>query len=67
MINPSFTRGEYWLLETCVEAAIPICWLDWSELEEALNKATHGMNKTLLVETMSKFLQGRTYCCTPLW
>ena len=58
MINPSFTRGEYWLLETAVEAAIPICWLDWSDMEEALNKSTHGMSRSLLIETMHKLFKG---------
>lgn len=54
MINPSFTRGEYWLLETVAEVALPICWLDWAEMEEALNKTGHGMVRPLLVDTMHK-------------
>ncbi len=54
MNNPSFTRGEYWLLESAVEAALPICWLDWSEIEVALNKASHGMSRSLLIDTMYK-------------
>jgi hypothetical protein len=41
--NPSFTRGEYWLLETVVEHAVPIGWLDWEDLEIALNKQGHGI------------------------
>lgn len=59
MLNPSFTRGEYWLLEAVVESALPICWLDWAEIEEALNKSTHGMDRSLLIETMYKlFTEG---------
>jgi hypothetical protein len=59
MINPRFTRGEYWLLETVAEAATPICWLDSENLEEVLNKKGHGMSRSLLVDTMHKlFLDG---------
>ena len=56
MNNPSFTRGEYWLLEAAVEAAFPVCWLDWSELEEAINKPGHGMSRTLLIESMQNLI-----------
>jgi hypothetical protein len=52
MINPSFTRGEYWLLETVAEFGIPICWLVYEDIEEALNKQGHGMERPLLVDTM---------------
>ena len=52
MINPGFTRGEYWLLEEVVEAATPISWLASENLEETLNKTGHGMSRMLLVETM---------------
>lgn len=54
MINPSFTRGEYWLLETVAEFSIPICWLIYQDIEEALNKQSHGMDRSLLVDTMYK-------------
>jgi hypothetical protein len=54
MINPKFTRGEYWLLTTVAELAVPICWLDWDEIEEVLNKPGHGMARSLLVNTMEK-------------
>lgn len=54
MIYPSFTRGEYWLLETVAEFGIPICWLAYEDIEEALNKPGHGMERPLLVETMQK-------------
>jgi hypothetical protein len=59
MIIPSFTRGEYWLLETVVEVATPITWLDSEHIEELLNKKGHGMSRSLLVNTMHKlFLEG---------
>lgn len=54
MINPKLTRGEYWLLTTVAELAVPICWLDWVGIEEALNKPGHGMPRSLLVNTMEK-------------
>lgn len=57
MVNPSFTRGEYWLLETVVELPVPICWLNWDGMEEALNKKGHGMDRSLLIETMSKLFK----------
>ncbi len=54
MINPKLSRGEYWLLEAVAELAIPICWLDWDDLEMVLNKRGHGMDRTLLIETLLK-------------
>jgi hypothetical protein len=54
MINPDFTRGEYWLLTTVAELAVPICWLDWEDIEEVLNKPGHGMDRQLLVNTLEK-------------
>ena len=59
MINPSFTRGEYWLLEAVVQFNLPIWWLYWSEMELALNKTGHGMPRELLIETLHKlFIEG---------
>ncbi len=49
---PSFTRGEYWLLEAVVSHRLPVHWLDWDELAEAVNKKAHGMSRELLVETL---------------
>ena len=55
MINPRFTRGEYWLLETVAEMKFPIRLIDEREsLEIDLNKTAHGMNRTLLIETLQK-------------
>lgn len=50
-LNPKFTRGEYWILNSVVESAIPICWLDWENIEQVLNKSTHGMNRRQLEDT----------------
>lgn len=54
MINPSLTRGEYWLLESVAELKIPIRYLDSEDLEIDLNKPGHGMDRTLLIETLQK-------------
>jgi len=59
MINPSLTRGEYWLLEAVAELPIPVSWLDHVDMEEILNKTGHGMDRFLLVQTMQKlFTEG---------
>ena len=50
-MEPRFTRGEYWLLETVVEQEWEICALIWSELEIVLNKKGHGLTRASLVET----------------
>lgn len=44
-LEPRFTRGEYWLLETVVCAGIPLCWLAGGNLEEVLNKQSHGLDR----------------------
>ena len=37
-MDPRFTRGEYWLLDTVVEFRFPVSGLMDSNLEENLNK-----------------------------
>lgn len=54
LVNPSFTRGEYWLLEAVVELPVPICFLAREGMEDIFNKKGHGMDRALLVETMAK-------------
>ncbi|RPI78200.1 MAG: hypothetical protein EHM41_26000 [Chloroflexi bacterium] len=51
------TRGEYWLLETVVEARIPLCWLDWPSMEEALNKQGHGLDRSRLLRTLYRLFR----------
>jgi hypothetical protein len=49
MLNPSFTRSEYWLLETAVSMGIPVSPLLLSDqLELAFNKPGHGNNRSQL-------------------
>lgn len=55
-MEPRFTRGEYWLLETVVEQKWEICALIWSELEIVLNKKGHGLTRASLVETFHRLL-----------
>src|SRR5687768_13425094 len=52
-IEVQFTRGEYWLLETVVEAQIPICWLVSVSIEELLNKQTHGLKRDEIIQTLN--------------
>ncbi len=57
MLNPSLTRGEYWLLEAVAEFALPIRVLESPRIGEALNKPGHGMSRSLLVETMRNLFE----------
>ena len=50
-MEPRFTRGEYWLLETVVEDEFAIGALIDSELALHLNKKWHGLTRSSLVET----------------
>ena len=54
MINPSLTRGEYWLLESVAEFKIPLRYFNWEDLEIDLNKPSHGMDRPLLINTLQK-------------
>ncbi|MEI6231815.1 MAG: hypothetical protein WCT04_02095 [Planctomycetota bacterium] len=40
-----FTRGEYWLLESAATLKLPITLLFDTEIDLALNKPGHGMNR----------------------
>jgi len=55
-MEPRFTRGEYWLLETVVEHELKICDLVDNDLELHLNKKGHGLTRTSLVETFYRLL-----------
>ncbi len=57
MINPSLTRGEYWLLETVAELCIPIWLLNSEGLELDLNKPSHGLTENLLITTLEKLFK----------
>lgn len=55
-MEPRFTRGEYWLLETVVEHEFEVCALIDSSLESFLNKKGHGLTRASLVETFYRLL-----------
>ena len=55
-MEPRFTRGEYWLLETVVEDELAIGALIDSELELHGDKKWHGLTRASLVETLHRLL-----------
>ena len=55
-MDPRFTRGEYWILETAVESLFPVCGLIDSDFEFSLNKAGHGLTRDALVETLHRLI-----------
>ena len=55
-MEPRFTRGEYWLLESVVEREYNISGLIGSEHEEHFNKKGHGLTRAPLVETLHRLL-----------
>ena len=55
-MDPRFTRGEYWLLETAVEFKFPVCGLIDSDFELSLNKKGHGLTRDALVETLHRLI-----------
>ena len=44
-MEPRFTRGEYWLLETVVKREFEACALVESDLESFLEKKGHGLTR----------------------
>ena len=55
-MEPRFTRGEYWLLETVVEREFEVCALIDSNFESFWNKKGHGLTRASLVETFYRLL-----------
>lgn len=55
-MEPRFTRGEYWLLESVVEREYNISGLIGSKHEEHFNKKGHGLTRAPLVETLHRLL-----------
>ena len=51
-MEPRFTRGEYWLLETAVEGRFPVADLMDNDIEVTLNKKGHGLTHPALLETL---------------
>ena len=55
-MEPRFTRGEYWLLETAVESLFPVSGLTDSDFEFSLNKKGHGLTRDALIETLHRLI-----------
>ena len=55
-MEPRFTRGEYWLLETAVTCEWDIPILIESDLELHVNKKGHGLTRNALIETLHRLL-----------
>ena len=55
-MEPRFTRGEYWILETAVEGRFPVADLMDSDIEVTLNKKGHGLTRTALLETLHRLI-----------
>ena len=55
-MEPRFTRGEYWLLETVVEREFEVCALIDSNLESLWNKKGHGLTRASLIETLHRLI-----------
>jgi hypothetical protein len=62
-MEPRLTRGEYWILETAVDAGIPLCFLSDEHYEEPdglelmFNKPGHGLDCDALVSTLTTLFQ----------
>lgn len=62
-MEPSLTRGEYWLLETVVEHSVPLCFLDYAAydrpdcIEEMFNKPGHGLDRSQLIKALTRLFQ----------
>jgi hypothetical protein len=55
-MNPSFTRGEYWLLDAVVEYRLGIDVAAREDVAEALNRQTHGLSRPELADTLMGLL-----------
>ena len=56
-IEPSLTRGEYWLLNNVVDSTCPICFLVSDQIEELFNNPGHRLSPPRLVETLTSMVQ----------
>ncbi len=62
-MDPRLTRGEYWLLEAVVDHSVPLCFLDPATydrrdgIEEMFNKPGHGLDRSLLIEVLTRLLR----------
>ncbi len=61
--SPSFTRGEYWILETLVEALTPFRFFffdgNQQDVTETFNKPSHGLSRDGLIEVFTSLFERR--------
>ena len=55
-MEPRFTRGEYWILETAVESRFPVADLMDNDIDVTLNKKGHGLTRDALLETLHRLI-----------
>ena len=57
--TPSFTQGEYWILQSLVEYSIPVTfyWGSQLQVEQMFNKDWHCLSKTDLIKTLDALFQ----------
>lgn len=53
----SMDNGEYWLLDSVVEAWCPLVWLVSEDIEGAFNKRNHGLKRGELVTVLDRLFQ----------
>jgi hypothetical protein len=51
-------RGEYWLLDSVVEAWYPLVWLVSDDVEGSFNKRHHGLERDELVGVLAELFGG---------
>jgi hypothetical protein len=56
-MEPRFSRGEYWLLETVVQDGRQFLYLPEPGVGRALNKPGHGLDRRALVDTFQRLFQ----------
>ena len=62
-MQPRLTRGEYWILETVVEMAVPLCFLATDHYDspdgiaEMFNKTGHGLDDAQLLATLAALFE----------
>src|SRR5215212_12115688 len=50
-------KGEYWLLNSAVEAWYPLVWLVCDNVEEVFNKRHHGLERDELVSVLAELFE----------
>jgi hypothetical protein len=60
--GPSFTRGEYWILESAVEGMPPMNRLVSPDIEGFFNKTGHGLPRGPLLDTLQRLADKRFIC-----